>query len=212
MGKYLANNRVSAILVNGPISSGKSTLCRALQDRLTDLADGNPDAEFARVAFDDVLPLMSDKLYPVSFVRLKGGDLARLVSPTPHVGRGSWESIDESDAEGRHGGSPRLRLVHSPHACCLLPRLHGSWGVHLELGTNLVIDHFLQDKSWSEEILEVLRRANARLFCLGYFARWVSESDGNLREAMAGWRAGRLGWRAGVTNSATHPSWTTTSP
>ncbi len=172
MEKYFANNRVCppvAILVNGPSSSGKSTLCRALQDRLTDLADGNPDAAFARVAFDDVVLLMSDKLYPVSFVRLKGGDLARLVSRTPHDGRAGWEYIDESDAEGRHGGSPRLRLVLNPHARGLLSGLHRSWGVHLELGTNLVIDHFLQDKSWSEEILEVLRRAHARLFCVGVF-------------------------------------------
>ena len=30
------------ILVNGPSSSGKSTLCHALLDRLTDVADGDP--------------------------------------------------------------------------------------------------------------------------------------------------------------------------
>ena len=73
-----------AILVNGPSSSGKSTICRALQDRLADLADGNPDATFARVAFDDVGVMMSDKLTPVSFAKLQGGDLACLVSREPH--------------------------------------------------------------------------------------------------------------------------------
>ncbi|MEI6339325.1 MAG: hypothetical protein WCQ57_12205, partial [Verrucomicrobiota bacterium] len=72
-----------AIVVNGPSSSGKSTLCRVLQDRLTDLADGNPDEAFARVAFDDVVLLMSDKLYPISFVSLKGGDLSPLASRVP---------------------------------------------------------------------------------------------------------------------------------
>ncbi len=76
-----------AILVNGPSSSGKSTLCHGLQDRLTELADGNANAAFARVAFDDIGRLMSDKLYPVSFVKLQGRDLSRLVSRQPHDGR-----------------------------------------------------------------------------------------------------------------------------
>ena len=172
MEEYFTNNQGSppvAILVNGPSSSGKSTLCRALQERLTDLADGNPDAAFGRVAFDDAIILMSDKLYPVSFVKLKGGDLGRLISRTPHDGRAGWEYVDESDVEGIHGGSPRLRLVLSPHGRRLLSGLHRSWGIHLNLGTNLIIDHFLQDKSWSEEILEVLRRTNARLFFVGVF-------------------------------------------
>ena len=91
-----------AILVNGPSSSGKSTLCRALQDRLTELADGNANAAFARVAFDDVGVLMSDKLTPISFAKLHGGDLSRLISRQPHDGRAGWEYLDESHAEGQH--------------------------------------------------------------------------------------------------------------
>jgi GTPase SAR1 family protein len=39
-----------AILVNGASSSGKTTFCRALQERLSQLADDNPSAAFARVA------------------------------------------------------------------------------------------------------------------------------------------------------------------
>jgi hypothetical protein len=135
-----------AILVNGPSSSGKSTICRALQDRLTELADGNADAAFARVAFDDVGVLMSDKLTPISFAKLQGGDLTHLISRQPHDGRAGWEYLDESDAEGRHGGKPRLRLALSPHARRLLSGSHRSWGQHLALGTNLIIDHFLQEK------------------------------------------------------------------
>jgi chloramphenicol 3-O phosphotransferase len=158
-----------AILVNGPSSSGKSTLCRALQDRLTDLADGHPDAAFARVAFDDVGLLLSNKLYPISFVQLQGGNLSRLVSRQPHDGRAAWEYIDESDAPGPHGGSPRLRLVFNPHGRNLLTGIHRSWGNHLELGTNLIIDHFLQDGEWKEEVLGILRDSGARVFFVGVF-------------------------------------------
>ena len=158
-----------AILINGPSSSGKSTLCRALQDRLTDLADGNPRQAFARVAFDDVALLMSDKLQPISFVSLKGGDLSQLASQTPHDGRAGWEYLDDSLAEGKHGGSPRLRLALSPFARRLLSGLHQSWATHLQLGTHLIIDHFLQEESWSTELLTALRKTPAHLFCVGVF-------------------------------------------
>jgi chloramphenicol 3-O-phosphotransferase len=158
-----------AILVNGPSSSGKSTLCRALQDRLTELANGNADAAFARVAFDDVGVLMSDKLTPISFAELQGGDLTHLISRQPHDGRAGWEYLDESDAEGRHGGKPRLRLALSPHARRLLSGSHRSWGQHLALGTNLIIDHFLQEKEWTDEVLGVLRESGARVFLVGVF-------------------------------------------
>ena len=158
-----------AILVNGPSSSGKSTLCRALQDRLTDLADGDPHASFARVAFDDVVLLVSDKLHPVSFVKLKGGDLGHLVSREPFDGRAAWEYIDESHASGQHGGNPRLRLVFNPHGRKLLSGLHRSWGQHIELGTNLIIDHFLQEGEWKEEVLGILRASGARIFCVGVY-------------------------------------------
>jgi chloramphenicol 3-O phosphotransferase len=158
-----------AILVNGPSSSGKSTLCLALQQRLTSLAAGDPNAAFARVAFDDFVLLMSETLYPISFVRLQGGDLTGLVSRSPHDGRAGWEYVDDSEAEGKHGGFPRLRLVLNPHGRRLLSGVHKSWGAHLELGTNLVIDHFLQDATWSEEVLDVLRGTGAHIFCVGVY-------------------------------------------
>jgi chloramphenicol 3-O phosphotransferase len=172
-----------AILVNGPSSSGKSTLCRALQDSLADLADGDPDAAFARVAFDDVGLLLSKKLYPISFVQLQGGDLSRLVSRQPHDGRAAWEYIDQSDAPGPHGGSPRLRLVFNPHGRNLLTGIHRSWGHHLELGTNLIIDHFLQDEEWKDEVLGILRESGARVFFVGVYC---SVTELERREAVRG--------------------------
>ena len=156
-----------AILVNGPSSSGKSTLCRALQNRLTDLADGDPQAAFARVAFDDLVVLISDKLYPISFVELQGSDLSRLSSRASHDGRAAWEYVDESHAEGKHGASPRVRLVLNPHAQRLLKGVHRSWGAHLQLGTNLIIDHFIQDVEWYEDVIAVLRESRARIFTVG---------------------------------------------
>ena len=142
-GEVATKSPPIAILVNGASSSGKTTFCRALQERLTHLADGNHERAFARVAFDDVVLLMSDQLYPISFVKLQGGDLSRHMSRAPHDGRAGWEYVDESGAGGNHGGSPRLRLVLNPHGHRLLSGVHRSWGAHLGLGTNLIIDHFL---------------------------------------------------------------------
>ena len=103
-----------AILVTGPSSSGKSTLCRALQERLSILADGDPTAIYARVAFDDIVALIPDTLYPISFVALNGGDLGRLASRQPYDGRAAWEYLDDqSDPPGEQDDSPRIRLVIS---------------------------------------------------------------------------------------------------
>ncbi|MEI6338996.1 MAG: hypothetical protein WCQ57_10500 [Verrucomicrobiota bacterium] len=157
------------ILLNGPSSCGKSTLSRALQERLTDLADGDPRATFGFVAFDDKFRLISDKLYSTVFVKVAGGDLQRLASRKPNDGRAAWEYADDSHAEGKHGGSPRIRLVLSPHTRRLLTGIHRGWGEHLKLGTNLIIDHFLQEKDWSDEILGVIRESGARLFMVGVF-------------------------------------------
>ena len=181
------------ILVNGASLSGKSTLCRALQERLTDLADGDQAGTFAFVAFDDIGLLMSEQLYPISFVKLRGGDVSRLVSRTPHDGRAGWEYVDESDAEGEHGGSPRLRLVLNPHGHRLLSGLHRSWAAHLELGTHLIIDHFLQDASWRDDVLGVLRGAGAKIFRVGVVCsleelerRESSRGDGGFEGRPAG--------------------------
>jgi len=166
-----------AILVTGPSSSGKSTLCRALQERLSILADGDPTAIYARVAFDDIVALIPDTLYPISFVALNGGDLGRLASRQPYDGRAAWEYLDDqSDPPGEQDDSPRIRLVMSPHTRGLLTGIHRGWGEHLRLGTNLVIDHFLQDADWSQEVLEVLRDAGARTLLVGVFCS-VSELE-----------------------------------
>ena len=135
-----------AILVNGASSSGKSTLCRALQDHLTELADGDPAAAYGLVAFDDIALLLSDRLFPRSLVKLQGGDTSRLISREPHDGRAAWEYVDNSQAEGRHGGSPRMRLELNPLGRRVLAGLHRSWAQHLKLGTNLIIDHCLQEQ------------------------------------------------------------------
>lgn len=158
-----------AVLVNGPSSSGKSTLCEALQLQLTALAEGDPDSAFARVAFDDVVLLMADNLYPISFARLQGRTPDGLVSLSPYDGRAGWEYIDQSEAEGIHGGSPRVRLVLNPHGRRLLRGVHLSWSGHLALGTSLVIDHFLQEKEWVDETLAAVHDSGASLFSVGVF-------------------------------------------
>ena len=181
------------ILVNGPSSSGKSRLCRGLLDRLTDLADGDPHAAFASVAFDDIVGLIPDKLFPINFVKLQGEDLSRLISRVPFDGRATWEYVDESLAEGKHGGSPRVRLVLNPHGQRLLKGVHRSWGAHLQLGTPLIIDHFLQDPDWYDDLMEVLQESGTRMFSVGVFCslpelerREFHRGDGKVEERPLG--------------------------
>ena len=75
------------ILVNGPSSSGKSTLCEALQEKFFDSTGGDQLAAFANVAFEDFLRHMPTGHYPRSYVETVGGDLSRLASRTAHDGR-----------------------------------------------------------------------------------------------------------------------------
>jgi len=156
-----------AILVNGASSSGKSRLCRALHLRLTELADGDPNQMYASVAFDDMAALIAPNLYPHSFVELQGVDTDGLVSRSPHDGRAAWEYLDERDAEGIHGGHPRVRLVLSPPTRRLLSGVQQGWGAHIALGTNLIIDHFLQEQDWVDECLDTLHVAGAPVFTVG---------------------------------------------
>jgi chloramphenicol 3-O-phosphotransferase len=176
-----------AVVLNGASSSGKSTLATALLNRLTDLADGDPDAAFAPVAFDDVVLLMSEKLFPISFVKLQGKDPSQLTSRTPHDGRAGWEYVDESEVDGGVGGAPRQRLVLSPLARRLLSGVHRGWGAHLQLGTNLIIDHFLQESEWCDEMQGVLHDSGCRVLFVGVFCsveelarREAARADGGL--------------------------------
>lgn len=176
-----------AILVNGPSSSGKSTLCRALHDRLVSLGAGDPAVSFARVAFDDVVLLIAQTLFPVSFVTLAGGDLQRLISREPHDGRAAWEYVDDSSSASSSDGHPRVRLVLRDDTRRLLAGIHRGWGEHLKLGTNLIIDHFLQERDWSDEALDVIEKSGARIFSVGVCCsvqelerREASRADGEL--------------------------------
>ena len=176
-----------AILVNGGSSSGKSTLCRALQRRLAELADGDPGWLFAGVAFDDILFTLSKNLYPISFVEAQGGDLSQLVSKAFNDRRAAWEYIDDRPGADANDGKPSLRLELSPTARRILQGLHQSWGIHLKLGPHLIIDHFLQDEDWCTEVFSVLRESGARIFAIGTYCavdemerREAERSDGGI--------------------------------
>ena len=46
----------------------------------------------------------------------------------------------------------------------MLSGIHRGWGEHLALGTNLIIDHFLHERDWSDETLDVIEKSGARIF------------------------------------------------
>jgi chloramphenicol 3-O-phosphotransferase len=139
------------------------------------------------VAFDDVVLLIAQTLFPVSFVTLAGGDLQRLISREPHDGRAAWEYVDDSGSASSSDGRPRVRLVLRDDTRRLLAGVHRGWGEHLKLGTNLIIDHFLQERDWSDEALDVIEKSGARIFSVGVCCsvqelerREASRADGEL--------------------------------
>jgi chloramphenicol 3-O-phosphotransferase len=103
-----------------------------------------------------MVPMIDESLYPISYVELQGRDTSHLASQVPFDGRAGWEYVDEGIANGIHGGSPRVRLVLHPYVRRLLHGVQFGWGEHLRLGTNLLIDHFLQDQDWADECIEIL--------------------------------------------------------
>ncbi len=176
-----------AILVNGGSSSGKSTLCRALQARFAELASGEPRGLFASVAFDDILLKFCTNMYPISFVSAQGGDTSKLASKAFNDGRAAWEYIDDRLVTDENNGKPSLRLELSHWAHRILQGMHQSWGMHLQLGTNLIIDHFLQNEEWYTEVMSVLGESGARVFAIGVFCavdemerREADRGDGGL--------------------------------
>ena len=69
----------------------------------------------------------------------------------------------------------------------MLSGIHRGWGEHLALGTNLIIDHFLQERDWSDETLDVIEKSGARIFSVGVYCsvqelerREASRADGEL--------------------------------
>ena len=150
--------RATCIIVNGPSSGGKSTLCAALQDKLVELAGGDQGSSFASVAFDDFLATLSTRYYPHSFTTLIKGDTDRLASKAPFDGRAGWEYIDESENEG-HAGEPWTRLAFSPESdrllkgqyckhCNIIPSLGGifCWNCRQNVELPLVNDDFIIEK------------------------------------------------------------------
>jgi len=155
------------ILLNGASSSGKSTLCKALQERCSVLAGADQQSAFARVGFDDVVLPIPENRFPISYVRLQGRETNWLVSQEPHDGLAAWEYIDESGIDGHPFDEPRARVVMSPSTRRQLTGLHRGWGEHLRLGTNLIIDHFLQERDWCDELLGVFRDTGVRVLLVG---------------------------------------------
>jgi chloramphenicol 3-O-phosphotransferase len=120
-------------------------------------------------------------------VTLAGGDLQPLISREPHDGRAAWEYVDDSGSASSSDGHPRVRLILRDDTRRLLAGVHRGWGEHLKLGTNLIIDHFLQERDWSDEALDVIEKSGARIFSVGVCCsvqelerREASRADGEL--------------------------------
>lgn len=141
------------ILINGPSSAGKSTLVNALHDHLSS------SSPYARVAFDDFLQHMNTRYYPRLYVETVRGDVNRLVS-RGYDGKAGWEYVYDSP--------DRCRLVFNEHGTALMKGLHRGWKAHLECGTSLVIDAFLQDEEWARDLMEQIQCAESILMVGAY--------------------------------------------
>jgi chloramphenicol 3-O phosphotransferase len=160
-----------AIVVNGPSSAGKSTLCEHLHRALVRRRASHPDAAaFFRVAFDDFLHHVHPHMLPRSFLLLTGGDIQDCASRAPHDGAACFEYVDETllSSDEREASTTRLaRLVLSSVGERFLVGQTLGWGAHLALGTNLLVDAFLQDEAWAVDLRGALTKANARVLLVG---------------------------------------------
>ena len=155
--------RATAIVVNGPSSAGKSTLCTALHRALVRRCATDPRLAFFRVAFDDFLYAVHPSMLPRSFLELTGGDLENCASREPHDGLACFEYVDMTGADDEETTDRLARLELSEAGERFLKGQTAGWGEHLGLGTNLLIDAFLQEKHWADDLREAIHNSGAKV-------------------------------------------------
>ena len=155
--------RATAIVVNGPSSAGKSTLCTALHRALVRRCATDPRLAFFRVSFDDFLYAVHPSMLPRSFLELTGGDLEGCTSREPHDGLACFEYVDMTGADDEDTTDRLARLELSEAGERFLKGQTAGWGKHLELGTNLLIDAFLQEKHWADDLREAIHNSGAKV-------------------------------------------------
>ena len=155
--------RAIAIVVNGPSSAGKSTLCTALHRALVRRCATDPRLAFFRVSFDDFLYAVHPSMLPRSFLELTGGDLENCASREPHDGLACFEYVDMTGADDEDTTDRLARLELSEAGERFLKGQTAGWGKHLELGTNLLIDAFLQEKHWADDLREAIHNSGAKV-------------------------------------------------
>ena len=153
--------RAIAIVVNGPSSAGKSTLCTALHRALVRRCATDPRLAFFRVSFDDFLYAVHPSMLPRSFLELTGGDLEGCASREP--GLACFEYVDMTGADDEDTTDRLARLELSEAGERFLKGQTAGWGKHLELGTNLLIDAFLQEKHWADDLREAIHNSGAKV-------------------------------------------------
>ena len=151
--------RTIAIVINGGSSVGKSTLCEALSKALLLRADGDQKRTFCKVAFDDFILHCPKQLSPRSFVGLMKGDVDQCVSKKDFDGLALFEYVDETASADAFDETAKVlkRLVFSDLGERYIKAQTEGWKRILENKVNLVIDAFLQDKAWAEDLIEVLQ-------------------------------------------------------
>ena len=155
--------RAIAIVVNGPSSAGKSTLCTALHRALVRRCATDPRLAFFRVSFDDFLYAVHPSMLPRSFLELTGGDLEGCASREPHDGLACFEYVDMTGADDEDTTNRLARLELSEAGERFLKGQTAGWGKHLELGTNLLIDAFLQEKHWADDLRDAIHNSGAKV-------------------------------------------------
>ena len=194
--------RAIAIVVNGPSSAGKSTLCTALHRALVRRCATDPRLAFFRVSFDDFLYAVHPSMLPRSFLELTGGDLEGCASREPHDGLACFEYVDMTGADDEDTTDRLARLELSEAGERFLKGQTAGWGKHLELGTNLLIDAFLQEKHWADDLREAIHNSGAKVINV---VMTCNETELERREKQRGDRfPGMARHSAGVVHKHKH--------
>jgi chloramphenicol 3-O-phosphotransferase len=167
------------VVFNGPSSAGKTALVKSLQQRLAARSGGVPILArnvYLKVAYDDLDVLLPENALPDLMVwqdgtpRLRqpdetaasGGDGGRQPGQLGFNGPGTSVYYFEDRRATLQSAQPAQAILNSPSADTCLRGQHRAWVAMCGAGNNLLVDHWLQEPWWRDDLKAAIAEGQRR--------------------------------------------------